>query len=173
MKKWPSLSTYVTSPVFNHPSDVSVSRVVPDLRQYPFMTFGPRTHTSPLSPRLTSFPSSSTILASTLALSSPTENDPENSWGRHPTAEQVISVIPQACFTLICPGGHSFSSSAQTSLPRGAAPHDTCSTELKSYCLDLESFAMATTIGGTSIKDVIRNRCMFSNIFTKSNFGMT
>jgi hypothetical protein len=31
---------------------------------------------------------------------------------------------------------------------------------------------LTTTMGGTMVKVVMRNFCMFSSIWTKSNFGM-
>lgn len=144
------------SPVFNHPSAVSVSRVASGLFQYPFITFGPRTQNSPLSPTPTSFPSSLTIIASMLGFSSPTVASVATAVGSMPHALQVISVIPQPCFKFTCPCGHKPSNSFCGSLPNGAAPQPALSTDDRSNLRASGRLASATTIGGTSVRPVTR-----------------
>lgn len=62
MKKYPSLKTPI-SPVRNQPSVVNDSLFAFSFLQYPFVTTGPRTQTSPDAPGSTSFSSSSTMRA--------------------------------------------------------------------------------------------------------------
>src|ERR1700761_8731872 len=113
------------------------------------------------------------IFASQFAFNSPTENESEYSSGCHPKAEHVISVIPHPCLTLILFSGHSFSNSTQTSRPNGAAPLLTCSTEERSNFLVIGCLAMATTTGGTRIRNVMRYFCVYSSIWIKSNLDIT
>ena len=68
---YPSSSTCPTSPLLNHPSSVILFFVASSLFRYPLNTFGPLIHNSPSFPWGTSFPSSSTNLASMLGRSLP------------------------------------------------------------------------------------------------------
>ena len=89
---------YAMSPVLSHPSSVNVSLVASGFPQYPFITLGARTHSSPRSPCLTSCrpASSSTIFASQFGANSPTEKECEMEFGSqvvivHVALRRVVS----------------------------------------------------------------------------------
>jgi hypothetical protein len=152
----PSAFLYAISPVLSHPFSVKVSFVASGLRQYPFITFGPRTQNSPLSPTPTSLPSSLTIIASMFGFSSPTVASTAIAVGSMPQALHVISVMPHPCFRLTCPTGQRLSNSVCGSLPSGAAPQPALSMEDKSNLRASGRLANATTMGGTSVRLVMR-----------------
>src|SRR5262249_17353424 len=65
IQMYPSSSGRATSPVRSHPSGVSAAAVSSGRFQYPAMTFGPRTRSSPASPGPTSAPEGPALLVST------------------------------------------------------------------------------------------------------------
>src|SRR6478609_5230391 len=101
------------------------------------MRFGPVTQSSPRSLAFTIsvLPSSDMRRPEQLATISPTPVlGPTSDKGSHDMQVHVVSVMPQPWRT-VPPVGMSFSTSSQTSRPRGAAPHPMEMTLDRSYFL--------------------------------------
>ena len=153
------------------------------------MIFGPRNHISPLCPRETSFSSSSISLISQFGIGSPTEPATAVRVGSQPRELQqdlreisfsrilhrtkgTNSVEARPCLTFTCPLGQSASYCTVGSGPSGAAQEKVLVTLLRSYLplFTAGYLVMATIIGGTRCKSVIRNVRMLSSIRVISYF---
>jgi hypothetical protein len=98
MKTYPSASVAAASPDLNQPSRVKAASVVSGCRQYPEVTLGPETRTSPVSPAAASVRSGRTTLTSVKKHGVPAEPVLRTDSGaRRNRAPGDVSVRPYPC----------------------------------------------------------------------------